>query len=469
MYPSTCFQKNLRIPETGVNFSLNLFLNKLKLINILKPEEYDNSCNLHLLMKYDKSKETLGKISFLPLEFLELYLINKEYIKQPLQITDQIELKKQYIKIFIDLKLFNEKFFRETLYKNIPLYYFRKQYLSADLSKTIDVSLIDDIEEEEEEEKTINYLNLTNILYKTFKIKDVKIKNQNEWLHKNDLINLIIPKILSLKDNIKDSVCFLPFLYLKNPLYNIDYTYSDIINSINLQDFDFSKRYIIFIILYKSHFTSVIIDNNLETKNNGKKKVAFFFNSCGYNPNNFNYNKNYWFIDNSSKINNFKMLNIKYNNKNNNYMPIEALTLILKDKFAISNFVFNTYSIQNFDSECGIYSSMFLFFFLDMINNKKNIDILSYKYLYFNMINLGFDLTYSMIRGLLFFTHEDTVLNNINDNIYKKSPFIYEIKNKKFKDYLKIYYKNLLNFEKIYNDIKIDIKNILLKYKTFIK
>lgn len=462
MYPSSCFQKNLRIPESGANFSLNIFLNKIKLINFLDPVNFDNSCNIPLLNKYDTCNETRGKLSFLPLDFLESYLVSKKYINKPFESKNKLELKKKYLKFFGDLNLFNKAFFTNTLYKNIPLICFRKHYLSSSLSKTVDVALIDDSEEN-------NFLDITNIIHKTYKLDDINKRNQNEWLHKNDLLRILFPKLLSLKEEIKDNICFLPFLFLKNPLYNLDYTYSDIVNSINLNDFDLSKRYIIFIILYKAHFTSVIIDNQLEIKNNGRKKVALFFNSCGYNPNYFNYNKNYWFIDNSSKINNFKILNTKYDNHNNSYMPIEALCLILKDKFNITNFIFNTYCIQNFDSECGIYSSMFLYFFLDMVNQKKNIDILSYKYLYFNMLNLGFDLTYSMIRGLLFFTYEDIELNNLNENIYKDSPYVYPIKNKKFKEYLKIYYTNLLNFEKIFRNIKQNISLIESKYNNILK
>lgn len=464
MYPSSGFQKNLRIPETGANFSLNIFLNKLNLINILDPTEYDDSCNKQLLKKYDACEETRGKVSFIPLDFLQTFLLSKNYIKEPFQAENKIELKKKYISFFNEMNLFDNNFFLNNKYKNIPIVFFRKEYLSASLSKSIDAALI----EEETDENEFNFLNLTKILYKSYKLCNIDKSDQNEWLHKNDLIKLISIKILSLKESVKNDVCFLPFLYLKNPLYNIDYTYSDILNSFDFKSFETSKRYIIFIILYKSHFTAVIIDKEVET-NNGKKKVAMFFNSCGYNPNNFNYNKNYWFIDNSSKIHNFKSLNTKYDNNNNYYMPIESLCLILKDKLNITNFIFNTFCIQNFGSECGMFSSMFLFFFLEMINNKKNIDTLSYKYLYFNMLNLGFDLTYGMLRGLLFFTTEDVDLNGITVNLYNNSPYIYSIKNKKFKEYIKIYYKNLLNFEKIHQKINIQFETFLNKYKTILK
>lgn len=73
----------------------------------------------------------------------------------------------------------------------------------------------------------------------------------------------------------------------------------------------------------------------------------------------------------------------------------------------------------------------------------NDISILDLKYIYFNSLTLGNDLIYGLIRGLLFFTNEDIDLNNIDEKIYQNSPEIYNIKNRKFIQYNKLYLKNL--------------------------
>jgi hypothetical protein len=430
---SVSYAQNLRFPETGLNFTLNIFLNKFGVIELFNPIKYNTSCSI-LIYKYDKCDETRGKISFIPIDFLENYLLNHKIINTIPNVSDKLELKKIYLAIFEKLNLFNKRFFETEKYHDIPLKYFKKPYLTSSLTQAIDFCKL--------RTDTDDYLNDT-VLFKTIDPNTIIKRNEQEWLSKYDLSNIIYTKLFTLNQEYLNQIFYIPLIYLKNPLYNLNYTYSDIINSYNWDNIPKNKRFIIFIILYKSHFSSVIIDLNVNIKKE-RKKIAYFFNSCGYNPYEFSYNKNYWFIDSVYKITNHKLFKTSKNDTNLSNIPIEALTQVLQDKFQITNFVFNTFCIQYFDSECGIFSSMFLYFFINMFYYKhNNINVLDIKYVYFNLLSLGNDLMYGIIRGLLFFTREDIVLNNISEEKYLSSPYIYEIHNKKFKQYMKLYNKNL--------------------------
>lgn len=459
MYPSTSFQKNLHIPETSINFSLNIFLNKLNILNFLYPSTFDNSCNKELLNSIDKCDETRAQISFLPLDFISITL-DKYHIKKPIKkYTTLLEKKKDYLELLIKNVTLDKAFYEHEVYKSIPVKYFRKPYLNSLLTKTMDQCRLI-----EENPFIIN--NELNI--KMVDPDDIIIRNENEWLSKYDLCNVIQPKIFALAPKIQQLVCFKPVLYLKNAMFNRLLTYSHMISDNEWITYNKnSVRFILLFILYKSHFTAVIIDKDVKTKNNRKSKFAYFFNSCGYNPNKFEKNKDYWFIDNTAKILNHEVVYESYDNDNNYNVPIEALTDIFKNKFGITNFVFNTFCIQYFDSECGIFSTMFLSFFLDMLNQNKTEDISINKMrnVYFNMINIGCDLTYSYFRGLYFFTQEDLIKNNIDIDNYSKSPYIFQIHNRKFIEYIKLYFKGTESIEKIGYQITKEKNDLYSKYQ----
>lgn len=431
---SVSYAQNLRFPETGLNFAINIFLNKLGVIELFKPSDYCSSCSI-LIKKYDKCNETRGKISFLPIDFLEKYLISHNLInKIPTNVENKLKLKHYYISILNELNVFTRNFFETETYMGIPIKYFRKPFLTSNFSSAIDFCKINT--------NTEDYLNDT-VLFNTIDPNTIIQRNENEWLSKIDLSNILYTKLFFLNKEQLNQVYFIPLIYLKNPLFNVDFTYSDILNSYNWDSIPKNKRFILFVILYRSHFSSVIIDLNVTIKKE-KKKIAYFFNSCGYEPEMFSYNKNFWFIDSVYKIINHKNLKKNKEKTTTQNIPIEALTKILHNKFNITNFVFNTFCIQYFDSECGIFSIMFLFFFLNIFYYKNNnINVLDVKYVYFNILSLGNDLMYGIIRGLLFFTKEDLQQNNISENIYYTSPLIYTIKNKKFMQYKKLYKKNL--------------------------
>lgn len=455
MYPLTSFQKNLHLPETGFNFSLNIFLKNSHLINFFEPLDFNNSCNQPLLKQIDSCDETRGKISFIPLHFLEIYIQKHQLIPDPPLFKNLLEKKQYYIHILEKNKIFNDDFFKKESYKDIPLKYFRKPYLASELTKTKDHCLLIDTADyilKDYPTLNLNFFNPENL-----------VRNENEWLSKNDLFDIIQPFILSLPLQTQELVEFIPLIYLKTTHYNKALSYSELLHTYNWINKE-TTRFIITIILYRSHFTAVIIDKSIQTKNQHMTKFAFFFNSCGYIPNQFEYNPNYWFIDNTFQIINHKKLFTSYNNNYNQNVPIEALTNLLKNKYNITNFVFNTFSLQNFDSECGMFSTAFLYNFLQLISTKTNIGLFEYKFLYFNSLTIGSDLTYSLFRGLFYITHEDLNKNNITKSFYLNSPYIYNITNKKFQEYLQLYYKSLSFIENLSQKTILEKNKILTYY-----
>lgn len=438
MFPNYSFQKNLHYPEIGVNFCLNIFLHLLDKLIFFNPEKFETSVNNYLLDIYDKS-DSKGQISFIPIEFLRNYFKNENSNIQNNKFKNEIEEKRYYVKLLIQNKI-DENFYKINNYQNVPLEYFRKPLLFASLTKTVDFCKISTNENSD--------LGLIFDKVKKFNPKDID-RDMNEWMSKTEIMNFITPQLFTLPD-LKKMIYFIPLIYIKYN-YNVtnkDFIYSEILHSYDWKNIPKEKRFIISIILYNSHFTSCIVDLNCKV-NNDLKKVGYFFNSCGYNPYKFNKNKNYWFIDSCSKITNHNK--IEPHKKNNDNLTIEAFCDLLKTELSVTNFVFNSFSIQELDSECGIFSMMFLFYFLEYLKKIKNFKVIDMKYVYHNILFIGGDLTYSMIRGLFYFTNEDLEKNYITNNDYLNSPYVYPIKNRKFNEFSILYQKNYKKIQKKIN------------------
>lgn len=431
--------KNLTIPETTIGFALNIFFKHFNIVFIPTPGDYSTSCNSILLKKYDESEKTRGKVSFIPLGFLISLFGETEQ-----EFKNEIEKKKYYVHRLETEYSLDASFFNKSEYYGVPLQYFRKSYLTSDLTKTIDHCRITYYTEEE---------NITNIkinLELLNPLTDI-VRNKNEWLSKHDIVYIITSFLYYFDEPERRDINFKGMLYINNKTYlTRQFFFSQIKESFNWNN-NSNSRFILFFILYRSHFTAVVIDLNVMTKNNHKTKFAYFFNSCGYNPNNFSLDKNYWFVDSSMSFLNHKKCFSEYNNNNYINTPIEALTDILKKEYAVTNFVFNTFSIQNLDSECGMFSTMFLYTTLNMIANKKKeyITVDTMRHIYFNMVSIGSDHIYSCFRGLFFFTNEDAEVYKINKTTYLNSCKVYNIENSKFKTYSKIYNKAIENCIKI--------------------
>lgn len=448
MYQNT-YLKNLLIPETTLGFSLNMFYKYSNLMFVPSPEDYNTSGNIRLLRIYDQCEETRNKVSFLPLEFLISYVGEDDST-----FDNLIEKKKYYYTRLIEENKIKQDFFIKNKFKNIPLQYFRKPFLNSDLSKTIDQCRITFHTEEENIANNKIDIGLLN------PATDI-IRNKNEWLSKNDIISVIVSSMYELPEDKRKEINFKGMLFIDHRKYlTRQFFFSQIKESFNWLNIN-NSRFILFFILYRSHFTAVVVDLDVITKNQHKTKFAYFFNSCGYNPNNFALDKNYWFIDGNMSFMKHKDCYKEYNSNNYINTPIEALTDILKKEHGVTNFVFNTFSIQNLDSECGMFSTMFLLSTINIINIKKeDITANIMRHIYFNMLNLGCDHIYSCFRGLYFFTFEDLVPYQMSKSNFLNSGLVYRTSNTKFQIYKKIYIHALKEMVRIGDQAMSEINNI---------
>lgn len=449
IFPNYFYTKNLRFRESGYNFKLNLAMKSLNLIYFPNIIDYSNSCNNILLNKYDSCDETRGKISFIPIDYLK-EIFNERYFEEPKNFKNRLDEKKYYLKFLLHDDIFNENFFKTKTYKDIPLIYFKKPLLTSTLSKTIDMNNLK-IEQD-------GILNNSIFKYPVFNHNDLIENTRDEWLSVLDLSNIIKPNIYTLDKDKRKLIYFIPYFHFNNTYLNIKDSINQLFNNYKIPN---ETRFIIFIILYQGHFTSVIIDKSVQVKGE-YKKFAYFFNSASYDPYNFNLNKNYWFIDSSLLITNHRELinNKNYKKENNKNLVIETLCEVLKERFQINNFVFNTFKNQILDSECGIFSTMFLTCLIKLIDSKKDPNKILVKdiaYIYFNLLSIGADHTYSMFRGLFYFTLEDIEENKITEDYYKNTCFIYKIKNKKFNEFQNLYKKNLEKLIFKLNNLKNDL------------
>lgn len=424
--------KNLRLPETGINFKICTLLKNEGLAYLPNYNDHNDSTNKELLLKYDKCDVTRGNISFIPLDFLRSYFKKNMYNVDISTFDNLLDEKKYYVDLLQLNGNFTSYFFENEKYMGIPLEYFRKPVLRADLSKTVDFARIENE----------NPDSIENEIFPISLIKKETIKeNKDEWLSVKELKSFITPFIMSLDFEKRELVHFITYLYF--PPEDMQ-TYERISHMIRKENVPESKRFIISIILFESHFSCVIIDRGLPIRDINKK-CAFFFDSVGYNPLNLRYDKNFWLLDSSFEFTNIKNVF----NPNQEFIRRDRSLLyfcdVLHEEFKITNFFFNTFKMQQMRAECGMFSSTFLLLFLNFLK-KRNVDSLllkDYKFLYFNAISIGGDLIYSLFRGLYFFTYEDIEKNDLNrERNYLNSPYVYEIKNRKFLEYKKISIKN---------------------------
>lgn len=425
MLQNTLF-RNLHFPESNFIFTHNIIMEGYNIIHLPNPNDYSNSCNEIVLKTHDECDETRGKITFIPIGYF------KEIFPDIVLNDSLIEQKKFYLEELKKRYTVNYNFLQRETYKNIPLVFFRKHFLFSELSKTVDQSRI--YEETEEE----NMLNMSVTKNKFNPVNDM-VKNSKEWLKVGDVMNLIKSNIYSLTDEKRSYIQLKPALYIPIERWTNKFFYYSKLK--NRYDFKINNRFTIFFILHLQHFNAVLIDNEVYDSNNHKTKCAYFFDSVGYNPKDFNYNKNYWFFDNSLNLLSHKKIVSEDNIGTNSNMPIETITEILLLEEGVTNFVFNTFCIQNLNSECGTFSSMFLILCINMIKEKnlENIKMGTLRCLYYNLMSLGYDHIYSCLRGLLFFNISDSKFNNITYENYLDSPEIFEMKNEKYMAYKKMY------------------------------
>lgn len=359
----------MHLPEFGISFIINYFLTKCKIVDTFTPINFETTCNNILLDIVDTSN-TKGKVTYIPIHFLLDFYIKTTKSEYNLS-NNELDDKKKLLHFFKDHHGY--KSIKESLekykFRKIPHEYFKKPILSCSLSKTSDYSRNLKILDEFSKKYGIIGFNTNNLV----STSDLNEETVLEWMNNNEIYSLLYPITLLFEDVFIILLTNIPVVS-----YDEQLTYSGFYQSQTKHFWDIcldviknkNIRFIISPIIYNSHFTALVIDlKSPIPKDKNKKdkaKIAYFFNSGGYNPLSIKKNENYWFLTSSMEIYNHTTRHGKITMEN--YMPIQILTSYLLNEFNIINFIFNDFELQHGNSECGLFST---FFFIKFSFNKE--------------------------------------------------------------------------------------------------
>ncbi|CCU56415.1 virion core cysteine protease [Mythimna separata entomopoxvirus 'L'] len=440
--------KNLKMPESGINFMSLLIFSKTDAIYFINPIKYNTNANMAVLERIDDDVETRGKVTFLPIDYLEM--IYKEISIDPDHIntiTFSNKIKKKFF-LFWTLKEYLKQqnknintFINSKKYKGIPLVYLRKSFLKSELSKTRDFSTFATIHDD---------LDIQIGLPLGFNPKPKSYPrqhNKSTWLSSGDIYNCIYPLTL-----INTDYDYFHLVLFERTDKNIAVVASSM-KTYRLEErinlfLNTNKRFFMFPIIYNDHFTCCIIDKNF----GDNKKAAYFFNSSGYMPESIKFNKKYMFIESDMTIKNHKRY-ITTPSTDYKFLYIDVLSNYLDDVFGnINLFFFNTYELQYDSPDCGMFNIIFMYYIV-YFNIKTPFE---FKKLYYSMSFIG-DLLASSYRGALFISKYD--INSIEE--FKNTLDTFYIKNKKFLELIDMYKKNSVRIMKICGKIEDDYNTLL--------
>ncbi|AAC97767.1 ORF MSV189 putative core protein, Amsacta moorei EPV entomopoxvirus G1L homolog (vaccinia I7L), similar to SW:P29817 [Melanoplus sanguinipes entomopoxvirus] len=418
------FNKNLKMPESGINYILMMLLDKFKIIHFINPIDYSTNANTPLINHFDKS-ETKGKISYIPLEFL-LDFYKSQYGDLSINFKSEFEMKEYLINMLYiylsekDIKI--NDFLKSSKYKNIPLIYFRKPFIKCEFSKTKDFSMYASIQDDYSRENNV-HIGFNNI----HKIYPKANHGKDTWLHVFDIYNVVYPLTFINNDYeyykllhfpVTDSSRAMVYSGCKFSKNQFMHHYSQFLKNNN-------KQFFIFPMIYNDHFTSAVIDK--------KRKICYLFNSSGYSPEQIKHNKKYMFIDTDMNI---KRYNIQNEKTSYLYHNIDILRHIFGD--TINIFIMNSFEIQYDSPDCGMFTILFLYNII--LNNLKCEMDFKKAYLYMTFVG---DLIASSYRGIFFISKYDVKkfdeYNTLN---------IIKMKNKKYEQSIDMYCKNMNRINK---------------------
>lgn len=414
--------RNLLIPETQINFSINIFLARTypDLITFPTLNDHDTTTFLPLLKRIDKSR-TINKITFLPIDYLRQKM-EKELSSLSADFSSELEEKQFLYSIFKKkYKLTKEFLVRETI-NEIPLFYFKKPILITDFTYAKDSCFIAyklnlktyeeiGLHHDEIKEKHMTFKTNTKESY-------FNLVNMN---HFNKLCNYMA----------HENVFFAETLIMcNNQIY------------INFKTLNTTKRFITGILLINEHYMNFIIDKECKGKSVYKKNL-YMFNSFGFNENKVGYDKKYWYVDSNMELKRAKEV----------FKPnaiYRSAIQYLDSKFNFDNIFLNSFQNQFIAPECGMFVNYFNYLFYETISETKNLKQFNFRgilKLYNNVHISTSDLFMSMLRGIFFVTKDDLVSAKLDNNSYWTSLDVNKITNKK-----------MLEFKKLYNEAHDRIK-----------
>lgn len=447
----------LKIPESGINFAIFLLLYYNNLVLFIEIDKYITNCNMLLLEKYDERINTRGKITFIPVNFLYYYYCDNrdKTLHKDIDIhyIDTIDMKK-YLFNFLcyDLKIKNichYDFLKSNRYRGINLFFFRKPFTRSVYSKNKDFSLLKNIEDD-----IFTYKN--GFVNPSLQLKIDPRVNISEWMSSYDISNVIYPLTKLHNDIYYIDLINFPIKHTDVGIVSSgfeNYKYMTNLNNEFNQFKKSKKRYLLFTMLYDNHFTCLIYDSLLKIDNSDSIGICYLFNSGGYNSSLIKLDPSILFIDSNMSIKKF--------NKSNNYLSktsdishnyIDVIVKFMKKKFGVNVFILNTFTLQQYYSECGMFCTWFLYLFITNKNQITEIDqnsnIKFIKKLYYTMSFFG-DLLISYTRSMFYVNNDDC-----DELMYKNRLDVFELKNKKINEFRDMFCKNINRINKASNWFK---------------
>lgn len=454
--------RHLKIPESGINFALFLLLLDYDLVLFIELDKYATNCNMVLLEKYDKSINTIGKVTFIPVNFLYYYYNNNKdaEIHRDIDINEIDTVKvKEYLYNFLLYDLKNKNishydFIQANKYKGINLFYFRKPFIKSEFSKNKDFSLIKNIKDD-------IFSNKNGFINPTLQVNINPNVNMYEWMSSNDISNVIYGLTKIYNDVYYIDLVNFPVKHTDVGLVSSGFATYKSFTRLDKEFLAFKtskKRYLLFTMLYDNHFTCLIYDSQLKIDNSPSKGICYLFNSGGYNPSDIKLNTSILFIDSNMSIKKFNNLNTNLSKHSDiAYNNIDVVLHFMKKEFGVDVFILNKFTIQQYYSECGMFCTLFLYLFVINKNRQNkdqpNSNIQFIKKLYYTMSFFG-DLLISYVRGALYVNKDDC-----DELLYKNTLNTFKLKNKKINELREIYVKNINRLIDSANRYK-NIKNL---------
>lgn len=373
--------------------------------------DYSTSANT-LLLEHLDSSETMGKVSFLPIEFCRDYVKN-HLLKEVDSQTFETELKeKEYL--VSHLETLDRDELLKARYKNVSVHHLRKPYLMSSLSATKNHIMVN---------RTINeslYVKIGFDYQDIAKCSELQKVNTHEWMYLDQLEDFFRGWC-----DVSDDVELLT-------------TFTDHVTP----DFVSNKRFLVGIILQNYHFTCYLVDQECRSGTQKKRRNIYFFDSVGYKDAHHPHVSTI-IVDRNHQI--------KAANRGQ-FCEMDPTLVSNINKMSaamhVDNVVLNSFCVQNMNSECGGFVSLFLLTCLQNIlastydKDGSGFNFRNMSYCYHTLGSLGFDFTVSMIKGVaMFMTKEDLDANKITLETYEKSLRLYKVSNHKVDQFT--YLKNL--------------------------
>ncbi|ANS71137.1 virion core cysteine protease [Pteropox virus] len=380
-----------KIPELGFT---NLLYNIYSVVGLCTPldvSKFATNCNGYVVERFDKSKSA-GLVSCIPIgELLALAKNNllkvipevQKPITESTTLDEELEKKKELV---LALKRQYPNFKDViNLPSKIPLSFYFKPQLREKVSHAIDFS-----------QMNLNVDDLAKIgIHTGINPKVVKLQIRPEidaWMTNRSIASLVAPFAYKSEVTYLGQFNFnfmnkVP-VYEKTEKFRRDLMYYTIKDAVSTA----TTRYVMFGFCYFSHWKCAIYDK--------ENKLIAFYDSAGNNPQQFYHYENFYFYSFSDGFN----LNKKHSVLEQINCDVDVMMRFFVDCFGAKKGCINYEVNQLLESECGMFSSLFMI--LCAINPPDSFRSLRQTYTFFRFLA---DKKMTMLKSILFNVQEQTI------------------------------------------------------------